>query len=94
MIGDFKDQDTRRLFEGAREAAFEGIADRTARRLTLLDGAAALEDLGGMPSNRLEALRGARTGQYGLRINDRWRICFRWEAERPCEVELVEEGGT
>ena len=59
------------------EAEFEGIADRAVRRLTLLDSAEALNDLGGMPSNRLEELRGAGGVRYGMRINARWRLCFR-----------------
>ncbi len=63
--------------EGHRVPRFQGFADQAARRLTLLDSAEALRDLAGLPSNRLEALRGDRTGQHSVRINLQWRICFR-----------------
>jgi proteic killer suppression protein len=91
MIRNFKDRATQRLYEGDREAACEEIAERAVRRLALLDSAEALEDLYGLPSNRVEELSGGE--RYGLRIDDRWRLCFRWEAERPCEVELAVGGG-
>ncbi len=55
-----------------------------------MDNAAALQDLAALPSNRLEALSGDRTGQYSIRINRRWRICFRWEDDGPHDVEVVD----
>ena len=61
-----------------------------ARRLTYLDSAESLKDLAGLPGNRLEALRGDRAGQRSIRINAQWRICFRWEDDGPCNVEIVE----
>ena len=67
-------------------ATFQGLADQTVRRLTMLDNAESLRDLAGLPSNRLEALRGSRTGQYSIRINAKWRICFRWRGDGPYEV--------
>ena len=90
MIRSFADRDTRRFFEGRRVAAFQGFANQTARRLTLLDSAASLNDLSALPGNRLEALRGDRVGQYSIRINAQWRICFRWTDDGPCDVEIVD----
>ena len=71
-------------------ATFQGLADQTVRRLTMLDNAESLRDLAGLPSNRLEALRGRRTGQYSIGINAKWRICFRWRGDGPYEVEIVD----
>ncbi len=71
-------------------AAFQGFADQAVRRLTLLASAKSLGDLAALPSNRLESLRGDRAGQCGIRINAQWRICFRWEADGPYDVEIVD----
>ena len=90
MIRGFRDRGTRRFFEGCRVAALQGFADQAARRLTLLDSAETLGDLGALPGNRLEALRGDRAGQYSIRSNVQWRICFRWTEEGPCDVEIVD----
>ena len=90
MIRSFKGRDTRRFFEGRRVAAFQRFADQAARRLTLLDSAETLGDLAALPGNRLEALRGDRAGQHGIRINVQWRICFLWTEEGPCDVEIVD----
>ncbi|MCY4421219.1 MAG: type II toxin-antitoxin system RelE/ParE family toxin [Gammaproteobacteria bacterium] len=90
MIRSFKDRDTRRFFEGHRIAAFHGFVAQATRRLTLLDSAESLVDLMALPSNRLEALRGNRTGQHSIRINVQWRICFRWEDDGPYDVEIVD----
>jgi addiction module HigA family antidote len=62
------------------------------RKLTLLDAAHTLEFLRSPPDNRLEALRGSRSGQYGIRVNDQFRICFRWTDKGPTDVEIVENG--
>ena len=70
--------------------AFSGFADQATRRLTVLENAASLQDLAGLPSNRLEALSGDRAGQYSIRINLQWRICFRWEDDGPYDVEVVD----
>ena len=90
MIRSFSDRKTRRFFEGHRVAAFQGFEDQAARRLTLLDNAESLRYLAGLPSNRLEALRGCRAGQYSIRINAQWRFCFRWRQDGPYEVEIVD----
>ena len=91
MIRSFSDRNTRRFFEGYRVGAFQGFADQAVRRLTLLDNAASLRrDLAGLLSNHLEALRGNRVGQYSIRINAQWRICFRWGEDGPYEVEIVD----
>ncbi len=90
MIRSFKDRNTQRFFEGVRIRAFHGFAKQAARRLTLLDSADALNDLAGLPSNRLEALRGDRAGQHSIRINTQWRICFRWTSDGPYDVEIVD----
>ena len=60
------------------------------RRLTVLDSAESLQDLAGLPSNRLEALSGGRVGQYSIRINRQWRICFCWSSDGPYDVEIVD----
>lgn len=90
MIRSFKDRNTQRFFEGERVPAYEGFVDQATRRLTLLDSAEALRDLAGLPSNRLEALRGDGARQHSIRINTQWRICFRWTDEGSCYVEIVD----
>ncbi len=90
MIRSFRDRKTRRFFDGRRVPAFQGFADQAVRRLTLLDCAETLADLAALPSNRLEALRGRRAGQYSIRINAQWRICFRWSDEGPFDVEIAD----
>lgn len=90
MIRSFRDRNTRRFFEGHRVPAFQGFADQAVRRLTYLDSAEALQDLAGLPSNRLEVLRGDLAGQYSIRINAQWRICFRWDDDGPGEVAIVD----
>ena len=90
MIRSFKDRDTRRFFEGQWISAFQRFADQASRRLTLLDNAETLRDLAALRSNRLEALRGDRSGQYSIRINAQWRICFRWTDDGPSDVEIVD----
>ena len=71
-------------------AAFHGFADQAARRVVLLDSAETLHDLAALSGNRLEALRGDRDGQYSIRINTQWRICFRWTQDGPSDVEIVD----
>lgn len=70
--------------------AFHGFADQAVRRLTLLESAESLGDLAALQGNRLESLRGDRIGQWSIRINTQWRICFRWEEDGPCDVEVVD----
>ena len=90
MIRSFKDRDTKRFFEGVRISRFQGFAKQATRRLTILDSADALRDLAGLRSNQLEVLFGDRAGQHSIRINDQWRICFRWTDEGPVAVEIVD----
>lgn len=90
MIRSFADKHSARLFarERVREfAAFERVA---LRKLTMLAAAAVIEDLRIPPGNRLEALRGDRAGQWSIRVNDQWRICFRWENGDACDVEICD----
>ena len=90
MIRSFKDRNTERFYEGRRVRAFEGFADQAARRLAYLDNAEDLRDLANLRSNRFESLSGDRAGQYSVRINRQWRICFRWEDDGPYDVEIVD----
>lgn len=72
--------------------AFSGIEAQAAKRLAILDAAPSLETLRALPSNRLEALKGDRAGQYSIRVNDQWRICFEWPDGQagPSMVEIVD----
>lgn len=91
MIKSFGDRDTERLF--AREPVRRFPADlRRAmlRKLVALDAAEALDELRVPPGNRLEKLRGDRQGQYSIRVNDQWRVCFRWESADAHDVEIVD----
>ncbi len=67
-----------------------GIEKQALRKLDALNSAASLADLGAVPGNRMEALKGNRKGQYSLRINDQWRVCFVWSSEGPDRVEIVD----
>jgi proteic killer suppression protein len=90
MIQGFKDRSTRQFYEGQLVRAFQGFANQATRRLTVLDSASTLQDLGGLPSNRLESLSGVRSGQHSIRINRQWRVCFRWSQNGPYDVEIVD----
>ena len=90
MIRGFRCAVTRRLFETGMSLRFAAIASVAARKLAQLDSAHALRDLRSPPGNRFEALRGDRIGQYSVRINDQYRICFRWTALGPTDVEIVD----
>jgi proteic killer suppression protein len=90
VIQGFKCKDTRKLYEGQRVRKFDGIRAQAERRLDRLDQATTLADLAGLPSNRLERLRGDRNGQYSIRVNDQWRICFNWEDDGPHAVEIAD----
>lgn len=86
----FADCDTERLAAGHRVrrfAAFEAIARRKLRQLEV---AGRLDDLRVPPGNRLEALKGGRKGQMSIRVNDQWRVCFRWTPAGPVDVEIVD----
>ena len=92
MIRSFRGRETARIWEGRSSRALPGdIQDRALRKLRQLDAARTVEDLRNPPGNRLEALRGSRAGQMSLRINDRWRICFRWDGHDAHDVEIVDD---
>ncbi len=76
MIKSFRSKETQALYEGHPVPRFERIREQAERRLDRLDQAVHLRDLAGLRGNRLEALKGVRKGQYSIRINDQWRICF------------------
>lgn len=91
MIRSFRDRDTQRLWGREHVRRFGADIQRPAlKRLARLDAAESLDDLHAFPGNRLEKLRGNRTGQYSIRINDQWRICFLWTEAGPEEVEIVD----
>jgi toxin HigB-1 len=90
MIQSFKCKDTRSLYEGGMPKRFKMIASVAERKLAQLDAAQTLEFLKAPPGNRLESLRGDRQGQYSIRINDQWRICFTWDKSGPANVEIVD----
>jgi toxin HigB-1 len=90
MIKSFRCSDTQALYEKGRSKRFGAIAKVATRKLTQLHAAVTLEFLKSPPGNRLEALAGDREGQHSIRINDQWRICFRWTASGPADVEIVD----
>jgi proteic killer suppression protein len=91
MIVGFGDRETERVWNGRRSGKLPGdIQDTALRKLRLLDAAEKLADLRVPPGNRLEALRGSRAGQHSIRINDQWRICFRWGQGGPRDVQIVD----
>lgn len=92
MILGYRDKRTREFALGARVKAFSGI-ERSARlKLDRLEAAVSLRDLAVLPGNRFEALKGNRKGQYSIRINDQWRVCFEWRegSSGPSNVEIVD----
>ncbi len=90
MIQSFACRDTERLFYRERSRRFGAIERQARRKLLILDAAYVLDDLRRPPGNRLEALRGDRTGSHSIRINDQWRICFVWTQAGPQDVEIVD----
>jgi len=91
MIVSYRDKRTRDFADGKRVKAFDGIHRKAEMKLDQLEAATALSDLD-LPGNRLEALKGDRKGQYSIRINDQWRICFEWadKSVGPTNVEIVD----
>jgi proteic killer suppression protein len=91
MIRGFRDKETERVFRRERRTKLDRRLQRAAlRKLVLLDAAESLDDLRIPPGNRLEKLAGDREGQHSIRINDQWRICFRWEEGNAADVEIVD----
>jgi proteic killer suppression protein len=90
MIQSFRDRACQRLFMGGFVKRLRGIEKQALRKLDMLHTARNLNDLRAPPANRLEALAGDRRGQYSIRINDQWRICFTWTERGPADVEIVD----
>ncbi|MCB1416331.1 MAG: type II toxin-antitoxin system RelE/ParE family toxin [Phyllobacteriaceae bacterium] len=92
MILGFRDRKTEAFARGGFVKAFSGFEAQAERRLAILNAAPSLETLRALPSNRLEALRGDRAGQYSIRINQQWRVCFEWPDGQngPSNVEIVD----
>ena len=92
MIVSYRDKRTRDFATGKRVKAFSGIERPARLKLDRLESAIMLKDLAALPGNRFEALAGHRKGQYSIRINDQWRICFEWPegAPGPLNVEIVD----
>ena len=91
MIRGFRDSETERVFRRETSRKLPQDIQRTAlRKLLLLDAAEAVEEMGVPPGNRLEKLSGTREGQYSIRINEQWRICFTWEEGGATNVEIVD----
>ena len=90
MIKSFKDKATGDLFNDMPVARFKAFERPARRKLLILHRARILRDLAAPPGNRLEALKGNRQGQHSIRINERWRVCFRWEDGSVFDVEIVD----
>jgi proteic killer suppression protein len=90
VIRGFADADTELLFEDQPVKRLSATERQARRKLSLIHAARRLDDLRSPPGNRLEKLKGDRDGQFSVRINDQWRICFRWSDGDPYEVEIVD----
>jgi len=88
MIKSFKDKNTQKLFLGRFVKHFSGFERQAIRRLQILDNATSLDDLRGLPSNRFEALKANRKGEYSISINMQWRVTFKWYQDNPQEVGI------
>jgi proteic killer suppression protein len=94
MIRSFADAETEKIWHGLRSRQLPSDIQSVAlRKLRLLNQAKRVEDLRAPPGNRLEALKGDRRGQYSIRINDQWRICFNWQEGAAHDVEIVDYHG-
>jgi proteic killer suppression protein len=90
VIRSFQGPAARAIFEGQRSRRFGNVQAIVERKLIMLDAAIRLEDLRSPPGNRLESLVGDRAGQHSIRVNDQFRICFRWTTAGPEDVEIVD----
>ncbi len=90
MIRSFRCKRTQELFEGKCSLKFKAFSAVAERKLQMLDNATSIADMQSPPGNRLEALQGSRAGQWSIRINDRWRICFRFDDCDVWDVEIVD----
>ena len=90
MIRGFRDKKTQQFFAGEMVKEFSGFRKVAERKLTMLDSASDLKDLLSPAGNRLERLKGDRVGQHSIRINDQWRICFRWNKGNASDVAIVD----
>ena len=90
MIESFGDKETEKLWQAQRTRFPADLLHRAISKLNLLDAAMTLETLRIPPSNCLEVLRGSRAGQHSIRINDQWRLCFRWDGGNAFEVEITD----
>ena len=90
MIRSFRSAEAQAIYEGKRSKRFANVQNVIERKLIMLDAATMLDDLRSPPGNRLEPLTGDRAGQHSIRINDQFRICFRWTASGPEDVEIVD----
>jgi len=90
VIKSFRDRDTQALVEGHCPRRWQAIRRVAERKLVQLNASATLEFLRAPPGNRLEALRGDRAGQFSIRINEQWRVCFTWSDGDVFDVEIVD----
>jgi toxin HigB-1 len=90
LIRSFRDKETEAIFHQHRVRRFQQIASVALRRLVQIDAAEEIRDLASPPANRLETLEGDRAGQYSIRINDQYRVCFRWKGGHAFEVEITD----
>ena len=90
MIRNIRDDETDRPWRTGESRRFTAIAKIALRKLDQIDASVSIGDLRAPPGNRLEALKGDRAGQWSIRINDQWRICFRWQDGDAWDVEIVD----
>lgn len=91
MILSFKCKETQSLYEGGNPKRFQAFAAQAQRKLEMLAAAHTVEDLRSPPGNRLEKLMGNRDGQWSIRINAQWRLCFEWSDQGAQQVEIVDD---
>ncbi len=90
MIISFADEETRKIFDGKHSRRYAALQHTAERKLRMLNRARTVDDLREPPGNRLEKLRGDRAGQYSIRVNDQFRVCFEWRDDNAYEVQIVD----